>query len=515
MDIKKFRRILIINDDDTEEQFYKKYDNLQKYKDMISYCNDPIKAFEYITSKYFYGFDKIILDIKIEWEVPEKYIPQLNEYVDVKALNNANKGFLMFMYLVARGYPINRIAFLSAYIKEKDEELEEKTRILEEIKTWKKRAAEQDSWLMQNMDQIPSLKGRIIRILKNNSYRGIKAYEEIKKILIQDIDTGSFQDSQSGIREEMEDTESFFGLLSQTGLIVKNQINKKDKDKLEEWIEKEKTEDHKNYYMFRNMVLNVCEYVMNKSPNIYKDIKNVNLKNNYPPDYFEELMKKIQHQISAFKEDEDMEKIAESTVGNLVAFGESISKTPITYTNPPKEDINHHALTMLLKNTRNWYAHGRLKKIGIAFCEFIFLSSVRIIYGDDETLSDYIERDLHLNTMPIDVNQEFYKKIWKDINEQTTNTSQCKAAAYIINIDDLYYKYSHEDARKNITLTICDLYEMFLLCIHFPYVTTSDIGNDSFQIVFYEINYAKQERYMLFLEKIAIEQWKTQQKKLK
>lgn len=507
MDIKKFRRILIINDDDTEAQFYKKYDNLQKYQDMISYCNDPIKAFEYITSKNFYGFDKIILDIKIEWEVPEKYMPQLNEYIDVKALNNANKGFLMFMYLVARGYPINRIAFLSAYIKEKDEELEEKTKILEAIKTWKKRDTEQDSWLMQNMDQVPSLKGRIIRILKNNSYKGIKAYEEIKKILIQDIDTGSFQNSQSGIREEMENTESFFGLLSQTGLIVQNQINKKDKEKLEEWIEKEKTEDHRNYYMFRNMVLNVCEYFMAESPDIYNDFKSSDFKKNYPPDYFEELMKTIQHQFSAFKENEDIERIAENTVGNLVAFWEGLSRTPITYTNPSIKDINHYALTMLLKNTRNWHAHGRLKQIGIAFCEFIFLSSVRVIYGDNETLADYIERDLHLNTIPIDVNQEFYKKIWKDVNNKTIGTSKCKANTYIISIDDLYYKYSHEDARKNITLTICDLYEMFLLCIHFPNVVTSDIEN--FRIVFHEIDYTKQERYMLFLENFAKNQLDT------
>lgn len=512
MDIKKFRRILTINDDDTEEQFYKKYDNLQKYQDMISYCNDPIKAFEYITSDNFYGFDKIILDIKIEWEVPEKYMPQLNEYVDVKALNNTNKGFLMFMYLVARGYPINRIAFLSAYIKEKDEELEQKTRILEKIKTWKKRAAEQDSWLMQNIDQVPSLKGRIIRILKNKSYRGIKAYEEIKKILIQDIDTGSFQDSQSGIREEMENIESFFGLLSQTGLIVKNQINKKDKDKLKEWIEKEKTEDLRNYYRFRNRVLNICEFVMNRRPHIYNSIKSLEKK--YPQTYFEELMKKIQYQISAFKEDEDIEQIVENTVSSLVAFWEGTSKGAIAYTDSSLsiEDINHHALTMLLKSTRNWYTHGRLKTIGITFCEFIFLSSVRIIYGNIETLTDYIEKDLNLNGChPKDENDAYYKKIWKNVNEKIIDANNSRDVnAYIISIDYLYSKYADEQRQDKIHLTICDLYEMFLLFLHFSNVVTSDTENESFQVAFHEIDYTKQERYMSFLERFAMDQLEQQ-----
>ena len=510
MDVKKFKRILIINDDDTEEQFYKKYDTLQMHQDMISYCNNPTQAFEYLISENFYGFDKIILDIKIEWEVPEKYIPKLNEHVDVKVLTNANKGFLMFMYLVARGYPINRIAFLSAYIKERDDELEEKTRILEEITTWKKRDEEQDSRLIQNLNKIPSLKGKIIRILKNNSYnKGIKAYTEIKKILLQD--TLSFQDFHAKISEEEESTETFFDLLSQTGLIVKNKINKKDKDKLKAWIENEKTEELRNYYRFRNRVLNICEFVMNQRPHIYNSIKSLEKK--YPQTYFEELIKKLQYQISAFKEDEDIEQIAENTVSSLVAFWEDTSKGAIAYTDSSlsMEDINHHALTMLLKSTRNWHAHGRLKTIGITFCEFIFLSSVRIIYGNIETLTDYIEKDLNLNGVHLkDANSTYYKKIWKNVNKKIIDTKKNDVNTYIISIDYLYSKYAGELRQTEIQLTICDLYEMFLLFLHFSNVVTSDTENESFQIAFHEIDYTKQERYMSFLERFAMDQLEQQ-----
>ncbi|MDE7321716.1 MAG: hypothetical protein K2N73_03125 [Lachnospiraceae bacterium] len=502
MDIKRFKRVLVINDDDTEEQFFMKNENLQKHQDMISYCNTPMQAFELITSDNFGGFDKIVLDIKLEWEIPKTYEAKLNEHVAMNAITNANIGFLIFMYLVSRGYPIDRIAFLSAYIMETDDELKEKERILEVVRGWKKRDAGQDEWLIQNADIVPSLKGRIIRTLKNNSYKGIKAYEEIKKILIQDI--APLHGSQTNTNGEVETNEAFFQLIAQTGLIVKNKINKKDKGKLEAWIGNEKTDGLREYYAFRNMVLNICEHAQTESPDIYNCYRSNKFKTSYPDKYFEDLMKKVQYEISALKENEDIERITKNVVSILVSFWESLDKKYITDTVPAIEDINIHALTMLLKNTRNWYAHGRLKKIGIAFCRFVFLSSVRVIYGDSKILEDYIERELGLKNAVIHANEAFYKKIWKDINDKIIATKSCKANAYIINLPDLYNKYSHDEARGDIHLTIFDLYGMFILCLHFPNVVISNTGEGFFRIVFNEIDYTKQERYMLFLEKIAM-----------
>lgn len=42
----KYKRVLILNDDDTEADFFSRYKNLQSYKSMVSYCNDPVSAFE-------------------------------------------------------------------------------------------------------------------------------------------------------------------------------------------------------------------------------------------------------------------------------------------------------------------------------------------------------------------------------------------------------------------------------------------------------------------------------------
>lgn len=50
----QYKRALIINDD-TKEDFFRKYKSLQMYEGIISYCNNPKEAFEYITSDNFGG----------------------------------------------------------------------------------------------------------------------------------------------------------------------------------------------------------------------------------------------------------------------------------------------------------------------------------------------------------------------------------------------------------------------------------------------------------------------------
>ena len=73
---------------------------------------------------------------------------------------------------------------------------------------------------------------------------------------------------------------------------------------------------------------------------------------------------------------------------------------------------------------------------------------------------------------------------------------------YTLNLVDLYYKYSNDKARKEIKLEIYDLFKMFILCLHFPFI--SNLKDDKYEIQFNKINYEKQEKYIIFLEKMAI-----------
>ncbi len=498
----KYKRVLILNDDDTEADFFSRYKNLQSYKSMVSYCNDPVSAFEYITSDDFGGFDKIILDIRMEWTVPEEYLYKVKECIDTEAMGNTNMGFLIFMYLISRGYPLSRIAFLSAYITEEDDEYEEKNKILHMIEKLKKRDSEKDEEIRRNADKVPSIRKRIMNILDDKNDKGIKAYEKIKDILMQDI--GSLPEPQRSRNEEVKNNEDFFRLLTTTGLKVENKINKKDGDKLAKWIEKEKNGELKAYYEFRNMAFNICEYIKGRVPAIYRLYPNGKLKQRYPESYFKDLIQTIQYDISELREDKDIERIAENIIGSLTAFWESLDKRTIS-AGASRADINEYALTMVLKHIRNWHAHGRIEKYGIKFCRFIFLISVRVIYDRIEDIEKYVEKELKLENVRINTDEECYRKIWKDINDRIISTKGLRTNTCTINIVDLYYKYSQDKVREEITLSITDLYEMFILCLHFPDVFFSNNQDGTLRIAFHEINYESQERYMIFLEKIAMD----------
>lgn len=505
----EYKRILIVNDDKNEEDFFKEYTSLETYRAIVRYCQDPVSAFECITLDGFGGCDKIILDIKLDWDIPEKYIDKINEYINVGEMKKqrVNNGFLIFMYLVSRGYPIDRIAFLSSYIIPEDSEFEKKEELLEMVEGFKKRDKAQDEKLVKKAGEVPSLSGRITSILGSPKYEGREAYEEIKKTLRKNMESSN--KDQVSTNEELKNNEQFFGLLRTTGLRVRKKIDKgsveKDKE-VEEWI---KSGEWESYYNFRNMVLNICEYVKDKTPAIYDLYKPTryytSFKQNYPKDcYFQALISKIKYEVLACKGETDTNRIMENIVSDLVSFWESLDKKYID-AEVTEGDINNHALTMVLKHTRNWYAHGRIEKLGIRFCKFIFLVSIRVIYGQviaAEVLENYIGGKWELRN-----EKKLYKNMWKEINKSIIGEKKLKTNTCTINVADLYYKYSNEKARLNITLTTEDLYKMFILCLHFPDISIADTndGEDNCRIVFNEIDYDKQEPYMIFLEKIAID----------
>ena len=500
MDI-KYKRVLIINDDDTEEAFLGKYQKLEKYRNVICYCSQPQVAFELITTENFGGFDKIILDIKIDWTIPDEYKKKITEFIDIDAMNQVNMGFILFMYLISRGYSIKRIAFLSAYIKEKDDEYTEKLELIKKISKYKKRNREQDEWIIKYVDKIPSLKNRIIRIIDSDRYKGVKAYNEIRRIL--NDDTASIEKSvllDNGA--EIENNEQFFQLLEKTGLKVEQKINKRDAAILEKWIISENTEELKEFYEFRCEVLNICESMKKLEPDIYKLYKaQKDFKKNYPPKYFEELMSKLQYEFFIFGEDKNIEIVVGNIINNIIAFWESLDKKYIDEA-AAEEEISNHAITMVLKHTRNWYAHGRIESLDIGFCKFIFYLSIRLIYGRNKELDDYIETIYTLDDFEIFHNEDVYTKIWKEINEKVVVSKTLRMNTYTLNLVDLYYKYSNDKARKEIKLEIYDLFKMFILCLHFPFI--SNLKDDKYEIQFNKINYEKQEKYIIFLEKMAI-----------
>ena len=519
----KYKRVLVINDDQDENQFFGKYKKLEEYREMILYCNDAESAFLHITSDDFLGCDKIILDIKIDWMIPEVYKEKIRIHIDMEIMEKRNKGFLIFMYLIARGYPISRIAFLSSYIPETDSDYEEKKKLLEEMKGWKKRTAEYDERLQECIKKIPSLESAIVEGFREigDNKKTVEHYKKILKLLDENTKREEVKGEVNLDEQIKNDTNEFFELLSQTGLRITNKISKADEDRLKNWIKEEKDDKWNRYYKFRNIVLNICKSIENSEK---KDIKiysiygsNKTFEENYPKEYFTSLIKKVEYEILSINEERDIEKTIENVVNDLVAYWESLDKTYIDgklehydeETN--RNSINNHALTMVLKHTRNWYTHGRIKNLDVGFCEFIFLVSITVIYGMDETLTKYLANELNIKENTCKNDNALYKRIWKDVNDKVISVKKLKTSTYTVNLVDLYFRYSNEKANQyvksddqRICLTIDDLYNMFILCLHYPTIQIQK-EEDNIILSFHSIDYDKQEASVILLENIAIQ----------
>ncbi len=496
------KRYLIINDDDREEEFYIKYKNLIKYKNYIYYCNNADIAFEKISSRNFSGFDKIILDIKIDWGIPEKYESELNNYLmlDKMEEEGINKGFIIFMYLVARGFPIHRIAFLSAYIREEDDTLEVKKKILNKMAKWKKRCPEYDKELVDCIEELPDdLQTTIKRNLEFEEHKkGVWAYTNIKEILEQEIESVEgvkySQSNDEFVGGIIESNEGFFRRIDGTGLRVKNKINKKNADLLQKMIEEEACEELRRFYQLRYEILNVCE-------EIKKNRLQLKLNKCYTEIYFQELFQAIQEEITIFGERNSCKEVCFNVVKRLVAFMETMKSGEIK----DKTDVSSYAMKMLLKNTRNWMAHERIKgfnsQISIQFCEIVFLVTIRLLYGENQDIADFIQEVHNYNRQKNPETKDLCRRTWRDINQQVGNTKD--AYTYIIDLDTLYYNFSHMRNRNNITLKLIDLVKLFILCLHYPSLASAD--GDCYKISFHDADENDREDYMVYLEKMAFE----------
>ena len=79
------------------------------------------EAIEEISGPHLYDYDTIVLDIDFENGIydPQKVIERLSDYIylDQGQRNNqfiiCNGGYLLYLYLLKRGYPSDQIAFLT------------------------------------------------------------------------------------------------------------------------------------------------------------------------------------------------------------------------------------------------------------------------------------------------------------------------------------------------------------------------------------------------------------------
>ncbi len=436
-------------------------------------------------------------------------------------------GFILFMYLLARGFPINRIAFLSAYITEEDSERTEKQQVLEFLEGQKYRKAETDEALKKRMEKVPSQKAEMLRILENPKYgtRDLKPYREIRKLLERDLDQIRIGNGQKEGMEEVESAKAFFSKIQNTGLIVENKIHKGNAGKLFNWLQEE--EELEAYYTFRSAALNICDRLIGfyggldeKKNRIQDEIRRMeagpaeagqedwmrklvlnhsrqeeldkmktmgiyhyvgrylmsDFLERYPPQYFVDLLATIKNMLVLKVDSEEIKEISNHVVNTLVSYweGVSVEKKYQSLSGKEMHRINEFSACVVLKLVRNWKMHNLIKNVDFSFMYFIFSLSVRLLgYGNEEWPSIIAELlAVKLPGTDQDMCSEISAKdLFVEMNRKMNKDREGKT--FVQNIYKLYDEFGRDPLRSSIPIE--DIYELFYLCLHFPYIEDEEV----------------------------------------
>ena len=79
-----YRRLLVVNDDDSREDFIRKYRGMEKWEEELFYYRNINDALRRLEKDGLFCCDKILLDIRIEWNAQGACAEDVERLVDVE-----------------------------------------------------------------------------------------------------------------------------------------------------------------------------------------------------------------------------------------------------------------------------------------------------------------------------------------------------------------------------------------------------------------------------------------------
>lgn len=500
-------RILIVNDDDKWETFLVKYGIEGELKEEIVYCESIAEALECVMDQEKFYCDKILLDIKMQWSGEGRYDEEIRKYIDLEMMKREHEkygGFILFMYLLARGFPIDRIAFLSAYIMPDDSKEKQKQAILKFIKNeGQRRTKATDTKIIEMSRKIPLLEKHIEMLFSQFPQKGRKVYEEIQRVLEEDLGRGDGQPiadkepitDRNTTEPDMTEKNSqdkaaagdFLEKIAKVGLnikkIAKESGGKGNRD-LKQWFDGLDEPQINRYYKFRATALNICDrmivyyagleqeiaeketYNLVKTKGIYRYTKQVrDVLEKYPPRYFVGMLENVKNALVINADEKKLSEICNHVVDNLIGYWEAF----MACYSEEREEWQKSSATMVMKFTRNWKMHNLIKKdIDIHFMCFVFLVSVRLMMEENEELKFLEKRiiqcfDLEQVSKKQTVSA---KEVFIELNEKLNKKP------YEINLYRLFDAYGKNDSSKQ-KITKKDIYKIFYMTLHCPRIEVS------------------------------------------
>ncbi len=207
----------------------------------------------------------------------------------------------------------------------------------------------------------------------------------------------------------------------------------------------------------------------------------------YPPLYFAELLSTVKNMLSLNASIESMQEISNNVINSLISYWEGFTESEQN-----KKNLNIFSATMALKFARNWKMHNLIQNVDVSFMYFIFSLSVFLLgYDHDKNkemlswlsalelpaLSNKERHEIHAEEKFVEINERLHKE------------------KYVLSLSKLYGEYGRDPETK-LNITVRDIYELFYLCLHFPYIEDNEVK-------FVENDFEKKDDFLKKLEQMA------------
>lgn len=419
-------------------------------------------------------YDTILIDI--DFPADEKMPPELKGYITpqkyqsyVQKVGGKNKaGYPLFLYLLmAKRFPSSKICFMSANIFAGGNQFPE----VDEIRKYGGLSINREDTrnkyesLQTNIEEI----GEKIGITESVPDCPEEYFSDRKKLvqhLIENIlpmiDAIETRQENKGFISSFKDfLEEFDNIgIARPIYFEKNVMRKKLLDFI--------TQDNA-YYQLRYCIINMCDNIISQIESKHTEVIRdsfLYIKKNketgeeeerkyqkYTEEDFKHLLENIKSRFHHFKpEDHQEQQIYFNIVSDVVSFMEILKDS--------KEE--HTADYITLKFLRNMIAHGKIKKVSLEFCAFIFGISMRFLFRIDnkeyQKLESFLLDCIGPEQKNITVNSR--DKLKALLNE----AYQCNKSEFSVE-DHIYriFKIIGSEKSKMKAITLQHFYQLYVL----------------------------------------------------
>ncbi|WP_462410379.1 hypothetical protein [Neobacillus sp. Marseille-QA0830] len=397
-----YKKILWVEDFDSGRQTMDKYDFDQTYVHVV---RDFADALLYIKEEYG-TFDTVLLDINLELgeveseevqKIMGEYLHPNRQFQDIgKRELKDNAGFYVYLYLLHKGFPRDRVCFLTGYkYAEEETRFSVLRRFLEEHGFHKENVwieygelLDEINEFMDEPDFADIADGFMASVEQGNTVEAYQYVVDTEKRLVKFSESSFKNEDIYGKWDEN---------FSKTGIKSPDGYNKEVKGEFNDfkgWLKERQTP----YYLLRYGVVSACEYLcekMDENPSFlrferafYLPKKNRDLDEQedqrgerlFSKEYFQGLLLALKEMLPLHEPDGPVKKNIYKQIIRFIAhdWEGAVSVNKYSQVDSDKEQgYKDRTYFSIMKLLRNWSAHNKLIEFTESDVAFFLLVALR------------------------------------------------------------------------------------------------------------------------------------------